>query len=61
MASKSNNSKKFSGIYGAMNRTDNKLAEKFFSKKAGSEKTSIKALKNKVEDKKQEKHSRQKH
>lgn len=61
MASKSNKSRKFSGIYGAMNRTENKLAEKFFSKKAGNEKTSNKTLKNKVEDKKQTQHTRQKH
>lgn len=62
MASKGNQAAKFKGIYGSMNRTENKLAEKFFSKKGKVDKKTIKALGNKVEDAKiTNKHNRQKH
>jgi hypothetical protein len=63
MASKTNRVAANKAIWGAMNRTENKLAEKFFSNHIRDEKTSSVALKNKVEDKKMtsDKHSRQKH
>jgi hypothetical protein len=60
MASKTNRAAANKAIYSAMNRTDNKLAERFFSKNISDPKKNAKALKNKVEDKRMTQ-TRQKH